>query len=191
MAPHRQLFLMVGLLLCACIRSGTADVLQAECLKVSTSEFAGTVKNTIDVVQQVASILSQFANSFGDFRLSNAISDCLDLLEFSSDELSWSVSATQNPKGSYFYFHTHSLLLALVLFSIFEGNRLFDLVWKWSLERSLTFLTRLGFVGHKYHLPKNNNLSITKYPVKLHSFTTHLSALFSNLFHQLAGQSAS
>ncbi|KAF3439752.1 hypothetical protein FNV43_RR18030 [Rhamnella rubrinervis] len=100
MAPHRQLFLVVGLLLCACCGSGTAaDVVQAECLKVSTSEFAGTVKDTIDAVQQVASILSQFANAFGDFRLSNAISDCLDLLEFSSDELSWSLSATQNPKG--------------------------------------------------------------------------------------------
>lgn len=122
MVPHRRLFLVVGLLLCACCGSGNADVLHAECLKVSTSEFAGTVKNTIDAVQQVASLLSQFASAVGDFRLSNAISDCLDLLEFSSDELSWSLSATQNPKGTNLFIHTHSVLLVLVLFSIFVGT---------------------------------------------------------------------
>lgn len=124
---HQQLFLVLGLLICACCACGTtADVPQAECLKISTSEFASAVKNTIDAVQGVASILSQFAPAIGDFRLSNAISDCLDLLDFSSDELSWSLSASQNPKGTPFlhsFTCTPFLLCALVLFSIFEGNR--------------------------------------------------------------------
>ncbi|PPS06288.1 hypothetical protein GOBAR_AA14353 [Gossypium barbadense] len=38
---------------------------------------------------------------FGDFRLSNAISDCLDLLDISADQLSWSLSASQNPNGKH------------------------------------------------------------------------------------------
>ncbi|GAY64748.1 hypothetical protein CUMW_235800, partial [Citrus unshiu] len=32
-----------------------------------------------------------------DFRLTNTISDCLDLFDFSVDELSWSIFASQNP----------------------------------------------------------------------------------------------
>lgn len=72
---------------------------------VPTSEFVNSVKDTIDAVQQVASIISPFVNLFGDLRLSSAISDCLDLLELSSDELTWSLSATQNPKGTSTYFN--------------------------------------------------------------------------------------
>lgn len=75
------------------------DVLQIQCLKVPTSEFVSSLKSTIDAMKSVTSILGQFGNLFGDFRLSNAISDCLDLLDFSSDELSWSISASQNPNS--------------------------------------------------------------------------------------------
>lgn len=79
-----------------------------------SSEFVNSVKDTIDTVKQVASIISPFVNVFGDLRLSSAISDCLDLLDLSSDELTWSLSATQNPKGTSTYF-----LFALDSFFVF------------------------------------------------------------------------
>ncbi|KAI4377024.1 hypothetical protein MLD38_014720 [Melastoma candidum] len=74
------------------------DFLQAECLTVPNSQFTSSLLSTIDVLRQVTSIVSQFAGFFGDFRLSNAVTDCLDLLDSSVDELSWSVSAAENPK---------------------------------------------------------------------------------------------
>ncbi|TQD77101.1 hypothetical protein C1H46_037377 [Malus baccata] len=104
MASGKLLFFIV--LLCVCCKSripfascSFTDDIQSECLKVPASEFAGSLRDTIDAVQQVVTILSQFANAFGDFRLANAISDCLDLLDFSADELNWSLSASQNQKG--------------------------------------------------------------------------------------------
>ncbi|XP_050132081.1 pectinesterase/pectinesterase inhibitor PPE8B [Malus sylvestris] len=104
MASGKLLFFIV--LLCVCCKSripfascSFTDDIQSECLKVPASEFAGSLRDTIDAVQQVVTILSQFANAFSDFRLANAISDCLDLLDFSADELNWSLSASQNQKG--------------------------------------------------------------------------------------------
>lgn len=82
------------------------DFLQSECLQVPASEFVGSVKSTIDTVRQVTSIVSKFASFFGDFRLSNAISDCLDLLDLSADELTWTLTASKNPKGIYTAFIT-------------------------------------------------------------------------------------
>ncbi|ESR60677.1 hypothetical protein CICLE_v100170072mg [Citrus x clementina] len=70
---------------------------QAECLKVPASSFISSLKTTVDAIQQVVPVISKFANLFDDFRLTNAISDYLDLLDFSADELSWSISASQNP----------------------------------------------------------------------------------------------
>ncbi|XP_020593171.1 LOW QUALITY PROTEIN: pectinesterase/pectinesterase inhibitor PPE8B-like [Phalaenopsis equestris] len=59
-----------------------------------SSGFLSTLHSTINHIQQVSSIVSTFAGTFdGDLRLSSAISDCLDLLDFSSDELSWSLSS--------------------------------------------------------------------------------------------------
>lgn len=77
------------------------NTLRSEFLKVSPSEFVGSVREVVDILQDVTSILSEFGNVFGDFRLSNAVSDCLDLLDLSSDELSWSASATESPKGKH------------------------------------------------------------------------------------------
>ncbi|CAI9098421.1 OLC1v1035065C1 [Oldenlandia corymbosa var. corymbosa] len=84
--------------------SGTIDVsqpdlIQSECLMVPTSEFVGTLKSTLDTVKQVTSIFSKFTSFLGDFRLSNAISDCLDLLDLSSDELDRTLAASQKPLG--------------------------------------------------------------------------------------------
>uniref|UniRef100_A0A5B6YM53 Pectinesterase n=1 Tax=Davidia involucrata TaxID=16924 RepID=A0A5B6YM53_DAVIN len=101
MAPSRlsTLLILILMILWAPFGSSGPDYLDAECLEVPVSEFVSSLKSTIDVVQQVTSIVSKFANAFGDFRLSNAISDCLDLLDLSSDELSWTLSASQNPSG--------------------------------------------------------------------------------------------
>ncbi|TKY72936.1 Pectinesterase/pectinesterase inhibitor PPE8B [Spatholobus suberectus] len=84
-----------------CTALGNTNTVGSELLKVSPSEFAGTVRTVVDVLQDVTSILSEFGSSFGDSRLSNAVSDCLDLLDLSSDELDWSVSATQSPQGKH------------------------------------------------------------------------------------------
>lgn len=70
-------------------------------LKVPASEFVGSVKSTIDIIRQVMSIVSQFSGAFGDFRLGNAVSDCLDLMDLSVDQLSWTLSASQNPNGMF------------------------------------------------------------------------------------------
>lgn len=74
----------------------------SESLKVSPPEFAGSVRDIVDILHEVTSILSEFGGGtgFGDSRVSNAISDCLDLLDLSSDALDWSVSATETPKGT-------------------------------------------------------------------------------------------
>lgn len=53
----------------------------------------------MDDIQGVLSIISQFSGLFGDARLSNAVADCSDLLGFSSDQLRWSLSTAENPKG--------------------------------------------------------------------------------------------
>ncbi|XP_057751857.1 pectinesterase/pectinesterase inhibitor PPE8B-like [Arachis stenosperma] len=82
---------------------GGAYFAGSECLKVTPSEFVVSVRDVVDVMQGIMSILAEFDNGgFGDdFRVSNAVSDCVDLLDLSSDELDWSVSATQNPQGKH------------------------------------------------------------------------------------------
>ncbi|KAL4589364.1 hypothetical protein LXL04_002270 [Taraxacum kok-saghyz] len=68
----------------------------AELLKVPGSAFVESVTSTIQTVREVISVVSKFSGVFGgDFRVSNAIADCLDLLDFSADELSWTLSTSQ------------------------------------------------------------------------------------------------
>ncbi|KVH94060.1 Pectinesterase, active site-containing protein [Cynara cardunculus var. scolymus] len=83
--------------------NSTSVFVDADCLKVDGSDFVDSVKSTIQTVRDVISIVSKFSGAFGgDFRLSNAIADCLDLLDFSADELTWTLSASQNPTaGKY------------------------------------------------------------------------------------------
>jgi pectinesterase len=52
-----------------------------------------TLRETLDAIKDVMSVISLFPIG-GDLRLSSAVEDCLDLLDLSSDELSWSMSAT-------------------------------------------------------------------------------------------------
>ena len=66
---------------------------------MSASSFMSSLKTTVDAIQQVVPVISKFANLFSDFRLTNTITDCLDLFDFSVDELSWSIFASQNPAG--------------------------------------------------------------------------------------------
>ncbi|CAA7025522.1 unnamed protein product [Microthlaspi erraticum] len=73
--------------------------MQYEYLKVPASEFVSSIDLIVEVIRQVSSILSQFADFSGDRRLQIAVSDCQDLLDFSSEELSWSASASENPNG--------------------------------------------------------------------------------------------
>lgn len=93
------LLVLPAAVVCLGSSSDSVDYLQPECLKVPTGEFASSIKSTIDVVQQVASLVSRYATAFGDFRLSNAIADCLDLLDLSAEELTRTLSASLNPKG--------------------------------------------------------------------------------------------
>ena len=79
-------------------------IYQPDCLTIPATEFLSSLKTTIDVVQQVTSIVSEFSRGFLDFRLSNAISDCLDLLELSTDELVSTLLLTQNPHNSKSFF---------------------------------------------------------------------------------------
>ncbi|TVU05671.1 hypothetical protein EJB05_48843, partial [Eragrostis curvula] len=60
--------------------------------------LVSTLRETLDAIRDVASVISSFPIGGilggGDLRLSSAVEDCLDLLDLSSDELSWSMSAT-------------------------------------------------------------------------------------------------
>ncbi|VAI50523.1 unnamed protein product [Triticum turgidum subsp. durum] len=61
-------------------------------------ELVSTLQEALGAIKDVASIVSSFPIVGGvlggdDLRLSSAINDCLDLLDLSSDELSWSMSA--------------------------------------------------------------------------------------------------
>jgi pectinesterase len=60
--------------------------------------LVSTLRETLDAVRDVASIISAFPAvggilGAGDLRLTSAVADCLDLLDLSADELSWSMSA--------------------------------------------------------------------------------------------------
>ncbi|XP_040382601.1 pectinesterase-like [Oryza brachyantha] len=62
--------------------------------------LVSTLRETLGAIKNVASIISSFPIGGilggGDLRLSSAIADCLDLLDLSSDELSWSMSTTSS-----------------------------------------------------------------------------------------------
>ncbi|KAL6585667.1 hypothetical protein OROMI_002311 [Orobanche minor] len=94
---------LVLLLLC-CFRYGRSVFdPPSESLKIPASDFADSVRFTIDIVRQVISVVRGFAEyAFaGDFRQSNAVSDCLDLMDLSVDQLSWTISASRNSNGNY------------------------------------------------------------------------------------------
>ncbi|RZC85859.1 hypothetical protein C5167_026520 [Papaver somniferum] len=65
----------------------------------SSNELLASLTTSIEQIKTVTTLVAGFINQFDDFRLTNAVNDCIDLLDFSADELSWSASATQNPHG--------------------------------------------------------------------------------------------
>nr|VDD48132.1 unnamed protein product [Brassica oleracea] len=92
-------FLIFLILLSLSVSSEESMQMQYDYLKVPASEFVGSIDTIVEVISQVTSILSEFADFSGDSRLQDAVSDCLDLLDVSSDELSWSAYASQNPNA--------------------------------------------------------------------------------------------
>ncbi|KAG1358871.1 pectinesterase [Cocos nucifera] len=61
-----------------------------------STSFLSTLCSTLDEIHKLISVVSTFSGDLGgNLRLSSAVSDCLDLLDLSSDELSWTISASQ------------------------------------------------------------------------------------------------
>ncbi|KZV40470.1 hypothetical protein F511_41832 [Dorcoceras hygrometricum] len=85
--------------LCTLAGFGRSDDVESELFYVPASEIVSSVTFAIGLIRQVTSILSEFAGAFGDFRLSTAVSDCQDLMDFSLDQLSWTLSASDNPNS--------------------------------------------------------------------------------------------
>ncbi|KAH9602139.1 hypothetical protein KSS87_019809 [Heliosperma pusillum] len=83
-----------------CMGLSSEETVELEYLNVPASVFTESLKNTIDGVVKVASIVAKFADVFGDFRDANAISDCLDLLDLSSDELTQTLTTSQHGKSN-------------------------------------------------------------------------------------------
>ncbi|KAL7166505.1 hypothetical protein ACSBR2_037220 [Camellia fascicularis] len=74
MGPSRPsiflpLFLSVVVCMSASLGSSSSDLVESELLKVPISEFANSVRSTIDVVQQVATLVSTFAEFANSVRL--------------------------------------------------------------------------------------------------------------------------
>ncbi|XP_068661699.1 pectinesterase/pectinesterase inhibitor PPE8B-like [Aristolochia californica] len=89
--------LSVFLLLSVPVISSSIPEVQSEYLSVPSPIFSSNVKLIISEIQRVLSLISKFTGPFGGRRLSNAVNDCAELLDFSADELTWSLAATQNP----------------------------------------------------------------------------------------------
>ncbi|XP_022851002.1 pectinesterase/pectinesterase inhibitor PPE8B-like [Olea europaea var. sylvestris] len=95
----KTLFLVMFCLLSPLVTSDLDFVDRSELLNVPVSHFSDSVRSTMDTVHQVISTLSNFTDKLDDFRLSNALSDCLDLLDLSVDELNWTMLASQASDG--------------------------------------------------------------------------------------------
>ncbi|RDY05387.1 hypothetical protein CR513_10784, partial [Mucuna pruriens] len=98
-------FIFLLLLSSPCAPFVHSDFAGLESLKVSPSEFIGSVRKVGNVLQKVISSLKSESFSFGNdnnyFGLCDAISTCLDLLDLVADDLSWSISAVQSPQGKH------------------------------------------------------------------------------------------
>ncbi|XP_010520512.1 PREDICTED: probable pectinesterase/pectinesterase inhibitor 32 [Tarenaya hassleriana] len=70
-----------------------------EFLTVPASEFVGAARAAVEAMRKAGEALSKFQTKIGDFRTSNAVLDCLDLLDFACDDLSWTIDASNYPNG--------------------------------------------------------------------------------------------
>lgn len=96
-----QLLLVLSLLLLVLTNAHPATPSPTTTSGVISPGLLSTLRETLDAIRDVASIISSFPiggggilGGGGDLRLSSAVADCLDLLDLSSDELSWSMSST-------------------------------------------------------------------------------------------------
>jgi len=98
------------------------DLVILHTLKVSPSEFIGAVRKVGDVLQNVTSTLkSEFNNVKSEFPRSDAILACFELLDLSADELSWSISAAESPKGIIFisrFYKTKQILHDSIIYNL-------------------------------------------------------------------------
>lgn len=76
------------------------DRLELECLKVPTATFLSSLQSTIEQVRQVVALIGKFDFMNQNFQVSTAVNDCLDLLDYSIDELNLTVLATEYPHGN-------------------------------------------------------------------------------------------
>ncbi|CAI9098420.1 OLC1v1035064C2 [Oldenlandia corymbosa var. corymbosa] len=100
-----ELLLMVTLCLCSsspvvrCNDDTKILVYQPNCLRVPFDRFVASVNSTIHRVgKMTSSFASESYNISRDcLRVSNALSDCLELLDTSADQLGWTLEALLNP----------------------------------------------------------------------------------------------
>ncbi|RRT53848.1 hypothetical protein B296_00035681 [Ensete ventricosum] len=68
---------------------------------VPSASFLSTLHSTLDEIKKVMSLVSTFSSSLDcDLRVSSAVSDCIELLDLSSDELTWTLSSSQSNNAS-------------------------------------------------------------------------------------------
>ncbi|GFP82143.1 pectinesterase/pectinesterase inhibitor ppe8b [Phtheirospermum japonicum] len=94
----KSMVVVVLVLLC-CSGCGESDASQS--LKIPVSMFVGSVSSTIETLHhQVIPNVSKFAQAFTDLRLKNAIADCLELMDLSMDQLSFTRAASLDLNGT-------------------------------------------------------------------------------------------
>ncbi|GJN16081.1 hypothetical protein PR202_gb03031 [Eleusine coracana subsp. coracana] len=99
-APHRLLLVLsLSLLVLTKAHPATPAHQAGTTTGLISAGLLSTLRETLDAIRGVASIISSFPiggilGGGGDLRLSSAVADCLDLLDLSSDEISWSMSSS-------------------------------------------------------------------------------------------------
>ncbi|XP_074555785.1 pectinesterase-like [Curcuma longa] len=65
-----------------------------------SASFLSTLQSILIQIKRVALLISRIPSVFGDRRFSASITDCLELLDLSSDELSWTISSSTSSPAS-------------------------------------------------------------------------------------------
>lgn len=73
---------------------------QASSYFVPSPSFVSALKSALEQISKLTSLVSSFARHAGSGRLSFAVDDCLDLLDLSFDELTWTLSGGGEGKPS-------------------------------------------------------------------------------------------
>ncbi|CAI9766617.1 unnamed protein product [Fraxinus pennsylvanica] len=101
-ASLKTLFLVMFCFLSPLVVTGDLDFAdQLETLNVPMLQFLGSMRSSMDTVRQVISTMSNFKGKFNDFQLSNALHDCVNLLDLSLHDLNWSLSASHKRVGIF------------------------------------------------------------------------------------------